>query len=93
VVLNRADSRVKLSTSDVEHVLRFQADALIPSSRLVPLSLNRGRPVYLDEPKSNVSKSIGAMAARIRRLYPQVAEFPDAEPPEGPARRGFFRKL
>jgi pilus assembly protein CpaE len=93
VVLNRADSRVKLSTSDVEHVLRFQADALIPSSRLVPLSLNRGRPVYLDEPKSNVSKSIGALAARIRRLYPQVAEFPDAEPPEGPARRGFFRKL
>ncbi len=74
VVLNRADSKVKLSASDVERVLRFRADALIPSSRLVPLSLNKGRPVYLDAPNSSVSKSIGALAERIGRLHPHVAE-------------------
>lgn len=92
VVLNRADSKVHLSASDVERVLRFHADALIPSSRLVPLSLNRGRPVYLDEPRSNVSKGIAGLAERIRRLYPQVPEFGDPEASERPARRGLFRK-
>ena len=92
VVLNRADSKVKLSVSDVERVLRFRADALIPSSRLVPLSLNKGRPVYLDAPKSSVSKSIGALAERIGRLYPHVAELPDLEFAAGRPRRSLFRK-
>ena len=92
VVLNRADSKVRLSASDVEHVLRFQADALIPSSRLVPLSVNKGLPVYLDAPKSNVSTSIGALAERIRRQYPHDGELPDAELPSGPRRRRLFPK-
>jgi pilus assembly protein CpaE len=92
VVLNRANSKVKLSTSDVQHVLRFQADALIPSSRLVPLSLNKGRPIYLDEPKSTVSKGIGALARRIRQICPQAPEFPDSNIPRGDSRRGLFHK-
>jgi pilus assembly protein CpaE len=77
MVLNRADSEVKLSASDVERVLRFEADAMIPSSRLVPLSLNKGRLLYLDAPKSNVSKGIATLAERIREMYPHVAEIPE----------------
>ena len=65
VVLNRADSKVGLDASDVERVMKIQVDAMIPSSRLVPTSLNKGRPVVLDEPGSEVSQSITHLAIRF----------------------------
>ncbi|MGH2749421.1 MAG: AAA family ATPase [Actinomycetota bacterium] len=65
IVINRADSKVGLSTADVERVMRVSVDSLIPSSRQVPASLNKGRPVYLDSPRSDVSKSIDQLAASI----------------------------
>ena len=58
VVLNRADSKVGLDAGDVERVMKISVDAMIPSSRLVPTSLNKGRPVVLDEPGAEVSQSI-----------------------------------
>jgi pilus assembly protein CpaE len=92
LVLNRADSKVKLTASDVEHVLKLRADAMIPSSRLVPLSLNRGSPILLDEPKSNVAKSINALADRILKLHPQGSTLHASEQGEAPVRRGLFRR-
>lgn len=65
VVLNRADSKVGLDASDVERVMKISVDAMIPSSRLVPTSLNKGRPVVLDEPGSEVAQSIHQLAARF----------------------------
>lgn len=65
VILNRADSRVGLSPSDVERVLKVQIDAMIPSSRLVPTSLNKGRPVYLEEPNADVSIAIRSIADKL----------------------------
>jgi pilus assembly protein CpaE len=65
IVLNRADSKVGLDAEEVERVLKVEVDARIPSSRLVPLSLNHGKPVYLSEPKSGVAKAIGSLANRI----------------------------
>jgi len=65
VVLNRADSKVGLDASDVERVMKIQVDAMIPSSRLVPMSLNKGRPVVLDEPSSEVATSIRHLAAKF----------------------------
>jgi pilus assembly protein CpaE len=65
VVLNRADSKVGLDASDVERVMKIQVDAMIPSSRLVPTSLNKGRPVVLDEPQSEVAASITHLAVRF----------------------------
>ncbi|MFN2489228.1 MAG: CpaE family protein [Actinomycetota bacterium] len=62
IVLNRADSNVGLEARDLERVLKVEVDASIPSSRLVPMALNMGTPVYLSEPKSDVAKSIGALA-------------------------------
>jgi pilus assembly protein CpaE len=76
VVLNRADSKVGLDASDVERVMKIQVDAMIPSSRLVPTSLNKGRPVVLDEPTSEVSVSIRNLANKFAGLMdttdPQV---------------------
>jgi pilus assembly protein CpaE len=65
VVLNRADSKVGLEASDVERVMKIQVDAMIPSSRLVPMALNKGRPVVLDEPNSPVADAIRRLAARF----------------------------
>jgi pilus assembly protein CpaE len=65
VVLNRADSKVGLDASDVERVMKVQVDAMIPSSRLVPTSLNKGRPVILDEPSSEVSVAVRQLAGKF----------------------------
>jgi MinD-like ATPase involved in chromosome partitioning or flagellar assembly len=37
----------------------------VPSSRLVPASLNNGKPVMLAEPKSDVSHSIRSFADQL----------------------------
>ncbi len=65
VVLNRADSKVGLDAGDVERVMKIQVDAMIPSSRLVPTSLNKGRPVVLDEPSSEVAVAVRQLAGRF----------------------------
>ena len=65
VVLNRADSKVGLDSVDVERVLKIQVDAMIPSSRLVPMSLNKGRPVVLDEPSSEVAAAVRQLGAKF----------------------------
>jgi pilus assembly protein CpaE len=70
IVLNRADSKVGLAPSDVERLMQLKVDALIPSSRLVPASLNKGRPVYLESPRADVTKSVGAFAEKL------IADFP-----------------
>ena len=67
VVLNRADSKVGLDADDVERVMQIQVDAMIPSSVLVPISLNKGRPVYWEEPNSEVSLSIARLARKLVR--------------------------
>jgi pilus assembly protein CpaE len=65
IVLNRADSRVGLDVHDVERVMKIQVDAMIPSSRLVPTCLNKGRPVVLEVPNADVSDSIFRFASRF----------------------------
>jgi pilus assembly protein CpaE len=62
VVLNRADSKVGLSVTDVEKTLRMPISAQVPSSRAVPGSINRGVPIVIDEPSHPVSLSIKQFA-------------------------------
>lgn len=62
VVLNRADSKVGLSLDDVERVVRWPIVAHIPSSREVPISINRGTPLMLASPSHPVSQAIGRFA-------------------------------
>jgi pilus assembly protein CpaE len=65
LVLNRADSKVGLSPADVERVMKVSIDTMIPSSRLVPNSLNSGIPVLFDQPKSEVSKAVATLARKF----------------------------
>ena len=62
LVLNRANSKVKLDVSEVEKTLQVKADALIPSDIVVPQSVNKGMPVVLAAPKSAVTRSIEQLA-------------------------------
>ncbi len=70
LILNRANSKVKLDVSEVERTLQMTADALIPSDVVVPQSVNKGEPVVLHSPKSGVSKSIHQLA---ELFLPQTA--------------------
>ena len=62
LILNRANSKVKLDVSEVERTLQVKAECLIPSDIMVPQSVNKGTPVVLDNPKSGVARSIEQLA-------------------------------
>ena len=62
LVVNRANSRVRLDVGEVERTLQMKADCLIPSDILVPQSVNKGTPAVLDAPRSNVTKSFEQLA-------------------------------
>jgi pilus assembly protein CpaE len=92
IVLNRADSKVGLDSGDVERVMKIQVDTMIPSSRLVPTSLNKGRPVYLEEPDSEVSGSIRRLASRFTGTADQSEGAAGETPVPEKKKKGLFRR-
>jgi pilus assembly protein CpaE len=62
LVLNRANSKVKLDVSEVERTLQVKAEVLVPSDVVVPQSVNKGTPVVLDAPKAGVARSLEQLA-------------------------------
>ena len=55
LVLNRAQSRVGISQSDVIAVLGREPDIFIPSDREIPRAVNEGVPIVLARPESDAS--------------------------------------
>jgi pilus assembly protein CpaE len=90
IVLNRADSKVGLSFSEVEKTLKVPISAQIPSSRDVPASINRGVPIVLDDPKHNVSMAIRNFAERSVTATVATEQLPPGEARAD--RRGRFRR-
>lgn len=64
-VLNRADSRVGLDKSGIAAAAGLPVDLELPSSRHVPLSLNEGRPLLSDNPRSPASRRLTELVERI----------------------------
>jgi len=84
VVVNRADSKVNLSTEDVERVVRCPIAAHVPSSRAVPISINNGTPITISIPGHPVSQAITRFAhERLAAAVPASA---------GPASRRLGRR-
>ena len=79
VVVNRSDSKVGLSLEQVEQVVRCPISGRVPSSRAVPISINKGTPITLDSPAHPVSNAITRFAQQ--RLLP--AAVPAAGVPAG----------
>jgi pilus assembly protein CpaE len=65
IVLNFVDAKVGLEPARVERVMKIHIDSLIPASRSVPAALNRGRPVYIEDPKCEVSRRIATLAESL----------------------------
>ena len=63
LVLNRANSKVRIDVAEVERALGLKADTLVPSDIAVPQSINKGVPVALDSPKSGVARSLEQLAS------------------------------
>lgn len=70
LVINRADSRVGLRLSDVERILGRHVDVALPSSRGVPLSVNKGSPILVEEPRSGVAEAIRGLADQLAAATP-----------------------
>jgi pilus assembly protein CpaE len=58
VIINRANTKVGITTDEIESTLKRKIDISIPSDRLVPLTINQGNPAVVGYPRSAVSKSI-----------------------------------
>lgn len=65
LVLNRANSKVKIDVTEVERALGLKADTLVPSEITVPQSINKGVPAVIDAPKSGVARSLEALASLL----------------------------
>jgi len=84
IVVNRSDSKVGLSLEQVEQVVRCPISARVPSSRAVPISINKGTPITLDSPAHPVSHAIARFAQQ--RILPAAEATGVA--PEPASRRG-----
>jgi pilus assembly protein CpaE len=65
LVLNRANTQVKLDVREVEQVLGMRAEFPIPSDIAVPMSVNAGVPVVDYEPRSAVTRALEHIAATL----------------------------
>lgn len=86
IVLNRADSKVGLSVSDVEQSLKTPIAAQVPSSRAVSASINKGVPIVLEESNHPVSV---AMRTLVEQRLRRASHSPSGrqEPPAGEVKR------
>jgi pilus assembly protein CpaE len=65
LVLNHANTKVKLDVKEVERVLGLPANFPIPDDLAVPISVNAGVPVLLDDPKAPVSRALDRVAESL----------------------------
>jgi pilus assembly protein CpaE len=65
LVLNRANTQVKLDVREIEQVLGMRADFPIPSDIAVPISVNAGVPVVDHQPKAAVTRAIQQLASQL----------------------------
>jgi pilus assembly protein CpaE len=64
LVLNRADTDVGITSSDVEQLLGRAPDVLVGSDRAIPRALTHGQPIVLAEPRSKAARSYALLAER-----------------------------
>jgi pilus assembly protein CpaE len=65
LVLNHANAKVKLDVKEIERVLGLSANFPVPDDIAVPMSVNAGRPVVVDDPKAPVSRALDRIAESL----------------------------
>lgn len=91
LVLNRADSKVGLSTDEVEKTLKVKITTAIPSSREVPACINRGEVIVRAQPRHPVSHSVRHLAGQLIAI--DGVDVPASHAHSAPEhRRSLFRR-
>lgn len=70
LVLNRADSNVGITHSDVVSVLGRPPDVMVPSHRDIARSVNEGKPIALAQKRSEATKAFQGLANIYRATRP-----------------------
>src|SRR5213078_2139853 len=65
ILMNRSGAKVGLEDRDVERTLRREITYTLPSDKAIPVSVNRGQPVVVDNPKSRVARSLQEIAQSL----------------------------
>ncbi len=65
LLLNRTGSKVGLRPGEVERALDMKVEFEVPSERDVPVSINRGVPIALSNPRAGVVKALGEIADKL----------------------------
>jgi pilus assembly protein CpaE len=67
LVLNRADSRVGISSSDVVEIVGRRPDVMVPSARDITRSVNEGIPIVQAQPRSEAARAFRSLATMYGR--------------------------
>jgi pilus assembly protein CpaE len=87
LVLNRADSKVGISSADVVTITDRPPAVLVPSDRNVVRSINQGVPIAMAHKRSEAARAFHTLA----RMYMDDRARAQGAP-SGPQRRRLFRK-
>ncbi len=74
LVLNRARSRVGISSDDVVAIIGREPDVFVPSDRDIPRSVNEGSPIVTAKPQSEAAEAFRTLAKTL--IDPQQAPAP-----------------
>ncbi|MGX5715252.1 AAA family ATPase [Arthrobacter sp. MAHUQ-56] len=66
IVLNMADRRAGLSLKDVEATIGAPVDVVLPRSKTLPFSTNKGVPVLQDNSRDSASKGLRQLVERFK---------------------------
>jgi pilus assembly protein CpaE len=96
VVLNRADTRVGITSEDVLTILGCTPDIYVPSDRDIPRAVNEGTPIVTASPGSAAARayrSLGsAYVAETAGVDVTASSNGHAEVPKSPKRRLLLRR-
>lgn len=73
LVINHSNSKLKVEVGDVERALGLRAEVLIPRDVAIAQTVNKGNPVVLDDPGSEVARAFEALADRLCDEAPVLA--------------------
>ena len=88
LVLNRADTRVGITLEDVDAIIGRSPEVFIPSDRQIPISVNDGTPIVIQEERSEAARAFQKLADRYVEEAAPVAR-PEEQPTTGGSKRRF----
>jgi pilus assembly protein CpaE len=90
LVLNRADTRVGITHEDVEAIIGRAPEVFVPSDRDIPISVNEGIPIVMQDERSEAGRAFRQLAERYTEG--ERAAAPIEVPTNGGRKRRFARR-